>query len=497
MNIDIAKSITRNTTIQFVQQIITWGSSFLLMLFLPRYLGPVEYGRLFLALSIAGIFLVFIDYDGRTGIAKRIARNREKTGQILVDALGFRFGFWIVALLGMIAFSYIANYPSVVKVLLIIFGIEMLWLGARTVFSGIYLGHEVVQYSTLGVIAERILISVFGILALLLGAKSIGIAIIMVTATLISFFITARFIKYIVLIIPNINWKGSLTLVKEGIPFLLWTIFSVLYYQIDTIMLSLMTPEAVVGWYGASYKFFSMLAFLPSIYSITILPILSKLWGKEDQLMSRTMQRSIEFMIIAGIPISLFIFTFSKEIITLFFGLGSYTPSVLNLQIFATGILLIYIDMILGTAILASDKQRQWATAAFFAIFVNVGLNYFLIPYTQTNFGNGGIGAAIATIITEYFILIAALIILPKNMFDKSLPIVSLKAIAIGIVLAVILWIMNQYYIFWLIQILVGSIIYIGGLFILKIFNEQELTFIKSSLSLKNLKNAFTFKKGE
>ncbi len=89
----------------------------------------------------------------------------------------------------------------------------------------------------------------------------------------------ARFISKIR---SKIDWTETKSMIREGIPYLLWTIFGIVYYRIDSVMLSFLTPEAVVGWYGASYKFFDVLAFLPGIYSLSILPVLSKMWGKED-----------------------------------------------------------------------------------------------------------------------------------------------------------------------------------------------------------------------
>ena len=74
MNTGVAHSVAKNTMVQFGQQMITWLSSFLLMLFLPRMLGPVSYGHIYLATTISAIFLMVIDWDGRIGIAKRVAK---------------------------------------------------------------------------------------------------------------------------------------------------------------------------------------------------------------------------------------------------------------------------------------------------------------------------------------------------------------------------------------------------------------------------------------
>lgn len=495
MNVDIAQSVAKNTALQMMQQIITWGSSFVLMMFLPRYLGPVNFGRLYLATSIAAIFFMLVDFDGRIGIAKRIARSPEHDGQTVVNAAGFRVLFWIIAFTGMMTFTLIADYPPIVRILTLIFGIEMLWLGLRSILWGLFLGHEMVNYSTIGNIAERVFISAVGICALLLGINVVGMAIIMVSGTLINFLLCIRYAPRFISSIPKIDLKGTKSMIREGVPYLLWTIFGIVYYRIDSVMLSLLTPEAVVGWYGASYKFFDVLAFLPSIYSLSILPVLSKMWGKEDHMLARTTQKSLEFIMIAGIPISVLIFSLSEQIIKFFFGLHDYTPSIINLQIFAVGLLLVYIDMVLGTALFACDKQRHWAAVAFFAVIVNISLNLLMIPYTQIHFGNGGIGASVATIITEFFVMFSALVIMPKWVLDGSNTLVSLKAIGSGVLMMVGVWYMHKISVIWYIQIVIALGIYGTTLLLLKTFTPQELDFMRNFLSIRNLRSTLTLKK--
>ena len=269
MNVETAHSVAKNTALQMMQQIITWGSSFVLMMFLPRYLGPVNYGRLYLATSIAAIFLMLVDFDGRLGIAKRIARSPDHDGQIVVNAISFRMLFWIIAFAGMMAFTFIADYPPILRILILIFGIEIFWLGLRTVLWGLFLGHEMVNYSTVGNITERVFVSAAGICGLLLGANVIGIAIIMVSGTLINFLICLRYTPRFISSIPKVDFQGTKSMMREGVPYLLWTIFGIIYYRIDSVMLSFLTPEAVLGWYGVSYKFFDALAFLPGIFSLS------------------------------------------------------------------------------------------------------------------------------------------------------------------------------------------------------------------------------------
>lgn len=487
MNKEIAKSIAKNTSVLMGSQAVTWTMSFLLMLFLPRYLGSVDYGRLYLAGSIFSIFMLIIDFGGRYSITKEVSRSRESVGLIAVNAIGIRLIFWAFSFLALVIFTILSGYPTVLQILIIMYGVNMIWEGTRKVLWSCYQGFEQMRYPSIGAIAEQIFITLFAITALLMGAGVLIIGTIMVLGSLLNFGIHVKFAKQIISTVPRFQFKESLKLVRKGIPFFLWTVFGMIYYRIDAVMLSFMTTESIVGWYGAAYRFFDILMFIPSIFSIAVFPVFSRIW-KDKESLSLTTSKSLDFIIIAGIPVSISLFFFAHEIINLFYGLSGFGPTVLILKIFSIGILLVYIDMILGTAILASDKLRQWSFVALAAVFINIGLNYFMIPYTQVNYGNGGIGAAIATIITEFFVMLCAIYLIPKTTLSIARPSVSIKAIIAGIFMFGSLNALSFSPLPWVIAAIVGFLIYGIILLLIKTLEPEELEFFKEYITLTNLK---------
>ncbi len=472
-------------------QVVTWVSSFLLMLFLPRYLGSEDYGRLFLAISIATIFQIVINFGSQYHITKEVSRSRANTPQLLVNSVAIRALLWGISITAMISFSYLAGYSTIVKVLILILGVQLLWTGVTSVLSSCFRGYEKMEYPSLGAIVERVFVAVAAVSALLMGANSIVIAALIAVSTLLKFSICARLIPRIVSHLPKVDWNATVALVKRGIPYFLWGFFAIIYYRIDAVMMSLMTPEAVVGWYGAAYRFFDILMFLPSILSIAVFPVLSRLWKKEKSMLARTTQKSLELILVAGVPLSIGVFAFSEQVIHIFFGLKDYAPSVLVLQIFSVGLLLVYVDFVLGTTLLASDKQRQWSIVAFIAVLLNVSLNYFLIPYSQTHLGNGGIGAAIATLVTEYFVMVTAIALIPKDIFATARVGVAFKAISSGILMVCSIWLARKLGVPWIAQALTGTVTYFVALLAMKTFEPSELAFIRSFFSFRNLKSTF------
>jgi O-antigen/teichoic acid export membrane protein len=494
MSKPIARSIVKNTSIMMGQYAITSLSTFFLVLFLPRYLGPIEYGRLFLATSIIGIFRVLVEYGGNYLVAKKVSRNPELTGQIIVDALSFRTVLGVFAFAGAYALSFLAKYPPEERLLILIVGLGLLWKGAMTVLVASYQGRETMQYTSIGAVSEAVFMCIVGIGALLMGAKAKEIAIISISSSFINFCTLALFSKRLTSFFPKINWDEMTSQIKEGVPYLLLAIFGTIYYRIDSVMLSKMAPESVVGWYGGAYRLFDVLNFFPVIFTTAAFPVLSRLWGREEQAHKRTTQRSLEFMILIGILVTIGAMTFSDKAVQLFYGLPAYTPSIIVLKVLATGIIFLFVDMILGSTLIASNKQRQQSILALIAIPLNVGLNLLLIPYFQLSAENGGIGAGIATVITEFFIMIAGLWLMPKGILKGFRFHVVLKGIIAGVILAILLWVFTMLSIPWLILAILCPFLYGAILIFIRTFEPSEKEFFLSLLKFRNLRSIITGK---
>ncbi len=436
MSTSTARSLVKNTAVMMAAQAATWVSGFLLMIFLPRCLGNEGYGRLFLAMSVQMICQWFIDYGGQNYIAKEVSRDRSNVSALMTHSAILRIGLWLISLIATYLFSLAAGYSREVILLVMILCASNLWTSLTVLLRNCYQGFEAMQYPSIASVAERSFLLLAAIPALLLGAKEIVVAFLMAAAALVSFGISLRYAKKFFAFKVSFDASSLRQLAREGFPYFLWSVFGVIYYRIDTVMLSMMTTEAVVGWYGAAYRFFDILMFLPAIYSQALYPILTKLSTNEERSMKSVSQKSLGLLVLAGIPIAVLLLFFSRTVIQILFGLGEFGPSVELLQIFSVGILLVYADFVLGGTVLALDRQKAWAAIAGVAALVNIGLNSVLIPHFQSATGNGGIGAAIATDLTELFVMLGAIRLLPKGHFTRTVVMTLAKGAFSGVVMA-------------------------------------------------------------
>lgn len=488
----IHESITRNTSVMMGAQIVTWASSFILLMYLPKYLGSDNYGKLFLALSISMMVEVLIDFGGGYLIPKEVSRAKSKTAQVLSNFAAVRFFIWLIAMIFLIAFSYLAEFPPITQLLIIILGFSRLWEGAKRVLRSGFQGHERMEYPSIAAIAERVFISALVVSALMMGLGPIAVAIIMAAGVLLNLIVLLLYSPKIVDHFPKIEWKETTSMIHVSIPFFLWSLFSIIYYRVDAIMLSLLTGDTVVGWYGASYRFFDIVMVFPSIFTTVVFPIFARLWVEQKDQLYLTFQKSVKFMALLAFPVAAAVLFYSSDIVKLFFGIEEYQPSIIILQIFAISIPLVYIDFILGSTILATDKQKKWAYVGLAAIFINIILNFYLIPFSQAQFGNGGIGAAISTFGTEAFILLFALSMLPED-YIKALKFSYFPALSASIIImTAVMW--GGYFLTipWIIVALLATLIYLLCILNLGVLEEKERTFVLNYISPVTLKKYLT-----
>jgi len=331
-----------------------------------------------------------------------------------------------------------------------------------------------------------------GVGALLLGAKVVAIGMIMAASTLLNLAVCTRFVPKIISYFPRVDFHEVRRIAKDSLPYFLHSLFGVIYYRIDAVMLSFLTPAAVVGWYGGAYRFFDIVMFLPSIFSTAVFPVFSKLWADSSDSISRTVHKSLDVVLLAGIPVSIGGTLFARPIVSLFYGLKEFEPTVHLLQIFSIGILLIYIDFVLLPLMFAFDRQRKLSIMAFAAMLLNIGLNLMMIPYFQARYGNGGIGAALATLVTEFFLLVCATMTLPGKVFALSNLVTIVKGFGAGSLMLGAVAVLKDMKIPWTIQASTGVAVYAGAILLLRAVEKDDLKLVLNLVKSRKQSPVFT-----
>ncbi|MEP6296383.1 MAG: polysaccharide biosynthesis C-terminal domain-containing protein, partial [Ilumatobacter sp.] len=99
---------------------------------------------------------------------------------------------------------------------------------------------------------------------------------------------------------------------------------------------------------------------------------------------------------------------------------ADFEQSAVLIRILALSMPIVVVDVILGMALFATDRQSSFLVIGVIAAIINPALNYVAIPYTVERFSNGAIGAASITVLTELVIMFGAMRIRPTGVLDSG-----------------------------------------------------------------------------
>jgi O-antigen/teichoic acid export membrane protein len=483
-------SIARNARAMMLSQIVTWCASFAFMAFLPRYLGATDFGRLYFAITASTIGFLLTDLGLTTLTVKEVARDRSKASNLFINAAVLRVAAWAVSLVVTVLFVQLSGYPSHTVQLVFVLCVANLFWGLYDLIHRVFVGFERMEYRSITLIIEKVFLAAVGVTMLLLGYGSLTIAAVILASMAVNFAFSFHFLRKTVALHPAIQPSTWMPLLRRGFPFMISAMLGFIYYRINVMMLSSMTNEAVVGWYGAPFRLFDTLMFFPSILNTAVYPVLSRLFHSSKESMMQTSRKVFDITVLFAMPMAVGMASLAGPIISLLFGLREYSNSVIVLQILSASLVLVYVDFVLNTVLISHDKERKTVVISIIATITNVTVGYFAIRYFQTAFGNGAIGAVITTAVTELCVMSMNIYLLPPGFFDKQSLLLAGKALASGLAMFGVVMLLRLESVHWIISGGVGCAAYVAMLFALKAISKREVRHLLSLLPFRKSNTA-------
>lgn len=185
---------------------------------------------------------------------------------------------------------------------------------------------------------------------------------------------------------------------KEGWHIFLSNIAVSLYTMTTILLLGIFTNNTIVGYYSVVDKLINAFKGLFSPVSQTLYPYISNQASISKE---KALAFLNKLLILTAIPffiLSLILFIFAKEIISIVFGFASI-HSVTITKILAVIPFLVALDTVTGTlTMLVFNRKRSYSRIIISAGILNIILTFILIPLYQH------IGAAVSVLITEIYI---------------------------------------------------------------------------------------------
>ena len=474
------RRIAKNTAVLFVSQIASYILGFFYIMYTARYLGAEGFGILSFALAFTGIFGVFSDLGLRNLTVREVARDKSLAGKYLGNIAVIKIILSFITI-GLITITInLLGYPEQTIKVVYLIALSVVFGAFSGMFYSIFQAYEKMEYQSLGLILSSALMLAGVLIGIKQGFDVIGFASLyfLVNSIVLGYSFVVCLWKFV---LPKLEvnlqfWK---TMFKEALPFGLSSIFVVIYFYIDSVMLSIIKGDIEVGLYNAAYRIVYLLLFIPSIYFMAVYPVMSKLYSTSKNSLKISYEHSFKYMLFIIIPIAIGTTLLSNKIILLIFG-NEYIQSVSILQILIWAVFCSYLSHTPTFTLNSINKQSIYTKVVFLCMVLNVVLNLILIPKWSYN------GAGIATVITEFiaFILLFRYI---NDFFTNPFSISTIiKPTICGIIMAIFIFYSYNLNIF--ILIFLSAIIYFTSLILIGSFSKQDYLLMRAILNKPNNK---------
>jgi PST family polysaccharide transporter len=387
------------------------------IIYAARVLDPVGWGIFSYAVTLAGFFTLFVD----PGINVMLMREGSKTdedGKARVFSTTFYMKLVLIALVVLFVIFVGPLFTTLpgASALLPIAALIIIGDTLREFFSSFIRMKEKMEWEAGIFMLTNACIVIFGFIVLFTApsARSFGWAY--AAGTSIGAIVALWPIRsYISKLFSSFSSKLVWPIIRSAWPFAVTGALGVLLTNADILIISWMKTAADVGIYSAVVRIIQVLYLFPTIIQYSILPILSKVAGKNPERFRQIFEPTIAVIFAASIPMAFAGIFLGTPIMKFVFG-AAYAAGGLSLSLLLLTMIVDYPGGVISIAVFAHDHQKSLITASVIGGVSNVLFDLILIPRF------GITGSAVATLIAQILNNVYLWYVMKKINYFEVLP---------------------------------------------------------------------------
>lgn len=465
-----AQILLRNTAWLFAAQIVLKLLAFYSTIVVANHLDVGNFGLFNFAISFTTLFIPIFDFGMDAFLVREVAVGGEDSQRLLGSAVVSKLFLSIFGFAAIFLMSFFVEAAHSNERIIILAAVALFLKNLSTSFVSLLRGnHRMDLDARISIVAKVVEVGLT-LLAVWLYSdleKILWFLIVAATFQLVYSIVVAYRHTHVSIVI---SVRLARKLLRGGMPFALTGLSVMIYFHIDTVMLSMLVNEKAVGIYRAAYNIVLAATTFSSAFVIALFPMIARLYETERENAVKLSSDVIFYALIFSLPIAFGGTLIASQFIGQLY-LPSFGEAAFILQILLWWVPISSVTSILGHILGGMNLQRYVLGVSTVNAIFNVVANLILIPIISF------VGASIVTVLTELLGLLLLSIIVKKqfgNVF-KSLPLKKL-AFANAFLLPVVV-LANVLPLLWL--LFLGTALYTSGLFITKTVSWNELTRLK------------------
>ncbi len=394
--------IARNTAWLVVAKFSSRIMSAVFIILLANHLLPVNFGIFNLALAVAYIAAVVVDFGFDEMTIRSISRRPEVTSKLVSNVLMSRviLSFLYLAILAVIYRFILSTIETGITItVLLLAGGLLIIEKIYGSFNAIFQGHERMDLQGKIDFFGHLLYLFAGISALFLGLDLEGIILFLLFANIIRLIISA--VVYTVSLKGTFQKPNTIVQTTKGtVHFTSFAFLAVFYGHIIILLLSLIVGDFGIGVYSASWKVVIFLGVVPYSFGRALYPVFSRMYQTAKQALRYTYRISMRYMLALSLPITVGLYVSGHEILG-FIYIEEYSATLPVFRILIWVIPFLFMNGSLKMVLWSTDQTKLTVRNLLFSSIFLILSALYLIP----RWGVQGAAAAVVFAEMLHFII--------------------------------------------------------------------------------------------
>ncbi len=404
---NLGRRVVQNSGWLIAERLVRIGFVFLISVWTARYLGPSGFGTLAYALSLVTIVQTVGTMGMRSVVVAELAEDPKREAETTGTAVGLQLAASVISSVALLLLLWGlgGDHESMLLIAVLSLGLP---LNAITVLELVFQAHLQSQHAFVARTAGLVVASLTRVGLLLLEAPLVGFA----AAGAIELGLTGVAFAVIYqrtnggLFRLRYRWGVARRLVAKSWPLFVSALSAVAYLKIDQVMLQEMRGATEVGVYAVAARLSEIWYFIPTAIGSSLLPLLIARRA-DPAAYHESLVRSLTVAAWLGIAMAAGITVIAEPLISILYT-DAFSATVGILRVHVWSAPFVFMGAIVGRALVAENRMRVELVRNLAGAVVNIALNLVLIPPL------GGMGAAIATLISHATAAYLCFLVLPQ-----------------------------------------------------------------------------------
>lgn len=398
--------VFRNATWIVACKIVQMLISLVIGMISARYLGPSNYGLISYASSLIAFVLPVAQLGLRNIFVEQIISRPEREGQIVGTSLVMSMASSLFCIVGCMAFVAIVNAGEKDTLVVCVLYSISLFFQMSEMIEYWYQAKLLAKYTSIVSLVAYTIVALYRVFLLVTKKSIYWFAL----ANAFDFTLISVALLVLYRRLGTQKLSFSFTLAKELFSvskyYIVSSMMVTIFSQTDKIMIKMMVGNAENGYYSTAATCAAMSSFVFTAIIDSMRPMILDSRKRSVDQFNRNMSRLYSVIIYLGLAQSLVLTLLAKPIVLILYG-KAYSPSIVILQVITWYSAFSYMGTVRNIWILAEEKQRHLWKINLSGAVLNVIGNFILIPKL------GAVGAAVASVATQFFTNFIMCLIMP------------------------------------------------------------------------------------